>query len=251
MHILLEERKDLFLVQTDDGITTLPKNPYFILKLSRFDGNRIFHEFRGNARVEETYDDGIFNCFLDNESVQITDSQGIAEAVLQKDYDLFKKLFTDWFTIEQQKEIIAVFLKQHAARIKTVLIAGENNTAAGVSKHTIPFSSKQLHGKNDDIMIGYEIDGEFIVDAHGMAYYRKKDYLHSLCVVVQSALEPKSAEIPGMGTVTLNEITQIIIAKVLFFLYPRRDGVFMSQLPDALKRQVEHTIKNRKTGWSG
>ncbi len=217
-HVLLEERDDLFLLQTNSEITTVPKNDYFILKLKHFDGNRIFYAFGQNsARVEETYDDGIFNCWHGKHQVQIANGQAIAKIILEKDYDGFFALFAKWYGTKMQKEIINTVLQAHSYRIKYA-----------------------KHAKNDM----YEIDNTFAVDSHGVAYYRaENDQWEHLCLVVQSSVKEKAVDLPALGPVLLNEITQTILAKIMFLLYPTADGIFMAQLPEYLKKQVMHLIK--------
>ena len=214
-HVMLEERDDLFLLQTDSGITTVPKTDYFVLKLKHFDGNRIFYDFgQGSARVEETFDDGIFNCWHGEHQVQIADGQLVAKVILEKNYDGFFALFAKWHGTKMQKEIINAVIQAHGHRIK--------NTQDGM----------------------YEIDNTFAVDSHGIAHFRGEDdtWKH-LCLVAQSSVKEKEVELPRLGPVLLNEITQIILAKIMFLLYPTKDSVFMNQLPEYLKKQVMHLIK--------
>ena len=216
VHEILEERQDLFIVQTPGGITTLPKTDYFTLKLKHFDGKRIFHDFgRNGAWLEETYDDGIFNCHHGEHLVQVANAEVVAKAVLANNYDAYFKTFSKWHGIKQQADIISVLLRPYSHRINT-------NKETGM----------------------YEIDDVFAVDAHGVARFRTVDgrWL-GLCLVAKTVSNKKDVELPELGHVMLNEITQIILAKVLFLLFPKHDDVFLDQLPEHAKRHALHLIK--------
>ena len=214
-HVIVDESDDQFILQTDSGLVPMPKTDYFVLKLKHFDGNRIFYTFgQTTARVEETFDDGIFNCWHGEHQIQIADGEGIAKIILEKDYDGFFVLFAKWHGIKMQKEIIDAMIRPHGGRIKHV---------------------------KDDM---YEIDNTFAVDSHGVAHYRAEDsQWRHLCLVAKTSVKEKTAEFPGLGPVVLNEITQTILAKIMFLLYPKPDRVFMNQLPEYLKKQVLHLIK--------
>ena len=216
--IIIEERKDMFILQTQDGIQTVPKTHYFVLKFKHFGGNRIFFDFgEKNARIEETYDDGIFNCHYNNHHVQISDSQGISRAVLEKDLNGYFKMFASWHGIEMQVKIIDAMLKPYERRIRKV--------SSG----------------------WYEIDDIFAVDTHGVAHYRtEKGDWENLCLVVKDAVEPKEMDLPAIGPTILNEITQTILAKILFLLFPTNDSIVMRQLPNYAKRHIEHLIKTNE-----
>ena len=218
-HNVLEERKDLFVIQTDAGISTVPKSAYFILKLKHFDGNRIFFNFgKNDARVEETFDDGIFNCYHGEHSVQISDGQSVAKVVLDNNYDEFFALFARWHGIQKQQETLDIMFRPYGNRVK--------------------FNKKQDR---------YEIDDIYGVNAHGVGAYRTEDgNWHSLCLVAQQSVKPKEIDLPEIGPTVLNEITQTILAKVMFLLFPTTERVFMSQLPEYAKRHVEHLVKNNQ-----
>ena len=221
-HDVLEEQDDLFIVQTDGHISTLPRNDYFILKLHHFDGNRIFYDFGKNgARIEETYDDGIFNCYHDESLVQIADGESIARAILDKNYDAFFSLFARWFGIKQQEKILCTIFRQYGQRVR-------QDKSSGM----------------------YIIDDIFGVNEHGVGRYCTEDgKWKNMCIVVRQSVKPREINMPGIGPVLLNEITQTILAKVLFLLFPTRDIVFLNQLSPTAKAHAMHLIgRNEITG---
>ena len=220
-HHILEERDELYLVQSEEnGVSTLPKNDYFVLKLKHFDGNRIFYDFEdetgGNAvrKVEETYNDGIFNCYCDDEMIQIADSQGISRAIIDKDGNEFDSIFARWYGIKSQHNMINIMLHQY--------------------KHRFEF---------DEANNMYIVDDMFCVDMHGVAKQKKEKSFSPVCIVVNSAVKPKIIRLPGIRKpVVVNEITQTMIAKMLFLMFPKKDNVFLEQLTQHAKSHVMRLI---------
>ena len=215
-HCVLEEMDDLFIVQTDDDVYTLPKNDYFVLKLHHFDGNRIFYDFGKNgARVEETYNDGIFNCYYEKYIIQIADGITVAGIILNKNYEAFVSLFRKWYEIKAQDDIISDLLSQYSDRI------------------------------NFDRKLGlYIIDDIFGVDMHGVAMCRtKSNNWKSMCLVVQRSKQSTEFIMPLGKIAVANQITQIIISKIMFLLFPKDDKVFLSQITLKAKAHVKHLIK--------
>ena len=215
-HCVLEETDDLFIVQTDDDVYTLPKNNYFVLKLNHFDGNRIFYDFEKNgAHVEETYNDGIFNCYYGKHTIQIADGVTVAGIILDKNYDAFVSLFKKWYEIKAENDIISGLLSQYSDRI------------------------------NFDKKTGiYIIDDIFGVDTHGITMCRTKgNNWKNICLVVQSSKQSTEFIMPLGKTVVVNQITQIIISKMMFLLFPKPDKVFFNQLPLKARTHVKYLIE--------
>ena len=77
--MLLEDREDQIIVLDLNGkVDTKPKTDYFVLKYKDFDGDRIFYQFDKDSYVQETYNDGIFNCIYKTERMQIRQASKIA-----------------------------------------------------------------------------------------------------------------------------------------------------------------------------
>ena len=104
-----------------------------------------------------------------------------------------------------------------------------------------PYGHRVKKNKEQD---RYEVDDMFGVNSHGIALYRTLDgQWHNLCLVVQQAVKPRELDLPGLGPTLLNEITQTILAKIMFLLFPNEERVFMDQLPDHARKHVRHLIK--------
>lgn len=216
MNIVLEERKDLLIIQTNDGVKSVPKTDYCYVKYVVFQGNRIFYTFSEGSKVEETFDDGIFNCTLTGRQIQIRDAVAIAKAILThtqtKSSEKYEVLFNREFLAEHKYDLLDWFFGSMKTRIER---------------------------KNDK----YVIDGIFAVDGHANAYYLKEygrrdpEWLH-LCIVVPGHLEDKTIETP-LGCLTFDKTLQSVVAKVMFLMNPNiKDSVFMRQLPYKIEKQI-------------
>ena len=43
--VILEERPDLLIIQDRNGVTTMPRSEYHVLRIKHYGGNRIFYDF--------------------------------------------------------------------------------------------------------------------------------------------------------------------------------------------------------------
>lgn len=215
-HIVLENHKNLFVIQTATSVYTIPKNDYFVLKLNHFDGNRIFYDFEQyGARVEETYNDGVFNCYHGKYHVQIVDGNGIAKTILDRDYSAFFVLFARWHGIKQQKNVISAMLtRQYRNRIRF-----------------------------DKTLKMYIIDEILGVTVHGVGKQRLRSGEWSPLCLVMPSVKSHTFSLPGIGPVVINAITQTILAKAMFLMFPRKDNVFLSQLDNTVRAHVMRLIK--------
>ncbi len=248
---ILEERHNLLIIQTGSGkVATVPRSEYIVLKFKHYNGNRIFYDFGkavgeeecSTARIAETYDDGIFNCWYKKQHVQISDTKSIAHAIMTKNRDEYVDIFARWYGIRQQKETIDMIIRNYTDRVSNV--SSDMYVIDGV--FAVGSSAADYYSKNPADM--YVIDGVFAVDSHGVSHYMEDNRWNSLCLVANSIREPKNIELPGIGLVALNEITQTILAKILFLLYPKEDTVFLNQIPQHLKDHVRKTMEqNKKT----
>jgi len=225
--LILEDRGDLLIIQTKDGIRTVPRTPYCKVKYVDYQGNRIFYEFDEDRskRVEETFDDGIFNCYLGNRHIQIRNGDAIAKAIIThsetKSSEQFEVLFNKFYMEEHKYELLDAFF----TALKDRVVRGEKE------------------GR-------YIIDDIFAVDGHANAYVKAEkksrpgefDW-NSLCIVVQGNLQNKNIETP-LGCLELDITLQSIIAKVMYLLNPNiKDCVFMRQLPFKIQGQVSRRYK--------
>lgn len=229
--MLLETRTDQLIIMDSNGnIDTKPKTDYFLLKYKDFDGDRINYQFDKDSYIQETFNDGIFNCTFQKESMQIREADKIAfcinfhrlqikakDEIRTKPFaDLFKKNYVETIQLDVLKD----FLKDY--------------------KHRLEFL-------ND----GIEVDQRFFVNKVGQASVKKKGVYHNLCIVAEGYLGSFNYE-SKIGKIEINSKSLEIIAKVFFLLNPNlKDGVFINQLEpetiEEIKRDLNDMDLARKT----
>lgn len=172
---VIDSTKRRIVLWDGTAVRAIPYDPYHSLKYEHFDGNRIFHAFGGDRRlrVEETYNDGIFNAYMtslgDGDGggeeaaapvemiVQIPEAIGIAKAVMADDGAAFEKIFRHYHGKHMQSEIVDY-----------LMVAGNANRVRPIAKSTL----RRDTGVNEG---AYVIDDRFMVDEHGSAYYYSGD----------------------------------------------------------------------------
>ena len=193
-----------------------------------FKGDRIFYKFDDNMYVQETFDNGIFNAFIKKETIQIRDSISLCESIIEhkksNDTDLYNKLFKKLYVVQHKEKIMKEMMIVFGDRVKTV-----NDTVKGHSR--------------------YIVDDRFMVDDHGVSYYKDdKGHWKNLCTVAQGNLSKMSIS-TAIGDIELESTELTIMGKVGFLLAPDvTDHVFLHQLSDkmqdVLKAEVEFDTVN-------
>lgn len=162
------------LLHDGTAVRAIPADPYHSLKYGHFDGNRIFHAFGGDRRlrIEETYNDGIFNAYRTVEGkasggpgsqmaaeqvVQISDALGIAKAVLADDERAYNSLFIEWYSRKMQSELV-----DH------MIVSGNSDRVAAVR---VDGNGSEDGEASNGGTLAYVVDGRFMVDSHGAAFY--------------------------------------------------------------------------------
>lgn len=219
--MLLEDREDQIIILDLNGkVDTFPKTDYFVLKFKDFDGDRIFYQFDKDSWIQETYNDGIFNCVYKNERMQLRQANRIAFSInwhknqknsklgLKPFEELFKKNFTKFIQLDVLKSILKPF------------------------EHRLKF--------HDD---GIEIDDRFFVNKNAQAHYKKLGIYESLCIVADGYLENFDID-SKIGDIEINAKTLEIVAKVMFLLKPDlKDRTFFSQLTEELQNQLKRDFE--------
>lgn len=219
--MLLEDRQDQLIVLDLNGkVDTKPKTEYFVLKFKDFDGDRIFYQFDKESWIQETYNDGIFNCVFKSERMQIRTANRIAFCInwhknnknaklgLKPFEELFKKNFVKYIQLDVLKSILKPF------------------------EHRIKY--------HDD---GIEIDDRFFVNKNAQAHYKKQGIYESLCIVADGYLENFDVD-SKIGDIEINAKTLEIVAKVMFLIKPDiTDSVFFEQLPKELQEQLKRDFE--------
>ncbi len=210
--VILEERDDLLIIQDSNGVTTIPKTAYHVLRIRHYSGNRIFYDF-GVGAVKETYDDGVFNCWLHGRQIQIADGDGIARAIQSGGSEQYADLFEKWYDAKMQAEVIDIVARSFPGRVNHV---GD----------------------------GYEIDDLFRVDSHGVSWRRDGSAWLHLCLVARTDGAQNRIGLADGTNVKINAVTMTIIAKMMFLLNPDpKDGVFMGQLDGMCAKHVIHLAR--------
>lgn len=215
---ILEERKDMLVLILRGKVKTVPLTPYTEIKYKHFNGNRIAYRFNDEMEVQETYDDGIFNCSYKTAQLQIRKRDSIAEAILQH------------YRCGSTSEYERLFLQEYADRncidLLKFLLAGYRQRL-------------RFEEKSTDEGTIYIDDGSFKVDRHGNAYVKDGHEYSRICIVVQGNLSETSVETP-IGRVSLDETALTILAKTMFLLNPNlEDEVFRRQVSSQILAMLE------------
>lgn len=216
--IILEERKDMLVLILNGKVQTVPLTPYTEVKYKHFNGSRISHRFSEEMEVQETYDDGIFNCSYKTAQMQIRKRDAIAEAILQH------------YGCESTSAYESLFLQEYADRncidLLKFMLAGY--------RQRLRFEEKGNDG-------AIHIDGSFKVDRHGNAYVKDGHGYKRICIVAQGSLSETGVETP-IGRVSLDETGLTILAKTTFLLNPNlEDEVFRRQVPSQILIALEQS----------
>ena len=208
-------REDHLVVYFDGKIMTKINDNYNNLKYGQYNGERIHYEFNDEAKIDETYDDRIFNCTYKDETMQVRKSEDICPAIMIEnlyDYALvFKETYYEIHRIELITELIK---RSYGDRVK-------------------------LRNVNT-----FVIDDRFMVDDKATAHYSKRNNdsdkrWEFLCIVVKGRPRKKAIK-TKVGLVELDEKLLEILAKINFLINPNaNDSIFTSQLPKWLHKTIQ------------
>ena len=218
MIAIIEERDELLVIIDDGQVRTVPKSPYYLLKCKTFAGNRIFYKFSDDILIQETFDEGIFNCYYGKNLVQIRDADEVSSAIeehaRENSFEKYKEVFSKAWSEEHKNEMIEWFLQEF-------------------------FSSGRIVSQSSKHDVKYVIDGIFGVDTHSNAYALNDTECKPICLVVKGNLSVKEMMFKGVPTL-IDITTQSMISKMLFCLKPNiKDYGFMLQLPSKLRQILQ------------
>ncbi len=219
---IIAERDNSLILFEAGKVKTVPNTLYNQVKYRDYKGERIFYTFSDGVYVKETFDDGIFNAFMNEETIQIRDSIGIAEAIRShkannqdKSFeDLFKKLYF----VERKTELMAEMIDVFGDRVVT----------------------KRMK----DNSVAYIIDDRFMVNDVGVSHF-KNDFgtWKFLCTVAQGNLSKMTIQ-TKIGEIELGSTELTIMGKIGFLLSPDiTDGVFFEQLTDKMKSVLKAEVE--------
>ena len=219
---IIAERDNTLILYMGGKVKTVPNTIYNQLKFRDFKGERISYKFNDDMHVQETFDDGIFNAFIKEETVQIRD--GVSLCVSIKEHketnsnELFDTLFKKIYFKSKKNEIMQQMLSVFGERVQT---------------------------KTTDKETRYIIDDRFMVNDKGVSHYLsdKGNEWKFLCTVAQGNLGTMSIT-TDIGEIQLESTELTIMGKVGYLLAPNiQDNVFFHQLggklQDVLKAEVE------------
>lgn len=208
-------------IMNDDGkIEMVSNDEYYHLKYDpanidkRDSDNRIFHFYTRTQKIQETYNDKIFNLMFSGVILQTRQEEAnkICQFINNNDCASFMKYCGDKYQVINCKELLMKLLFAYADRLK--------------------FRKR-----------GIIIDDNFMVGYDGGANYKKGKGWHSLCLVVDGYIRDKLID-TAVGAIRMSRLLQTIMVKIGFCLKPNiKDSVFMNQLPADLKRCITDEVK--------
>ena len=226
---IIAERDNTLILFESGKVKTVPNTTYNQVKYRDYKGERIFYRFDDDMYVQETFDNGIFNAFISEETIQIRNSVTLCEAILEhkksNNADIYNDLFKKLYLVENKEKIMKEMVGVFGDRVQTVWGTRGNN-------------------ENDVTPMTYVVDDRFMVDGHGVSHYKKDDGSWSfLCTVAQGNLSKMSITTP-IGDIELESTELTIMGKIGFLLAPDiTDNVFFHQLSskmqEVLKAEVE------------
>jgi hypothetical protein len=239
---ILEHRNDMYvlLFRSSNKVVTVPATPYNTLKYEHFGGNRIAYRFNAEMEIQETYNDGVFNCTYRDMSMQIRSHDVLAVAVMEHMHYLKPSLYESLFREEYEK--------LHQVDLLKYMLAGYRDRVRVVTMTQTGSSNNNSSNNSCSDMDVYIDDGLFKIDAHGNAHVLSFDnendgeVYKKICIVAHGNMQCSNVDTP-VGPVRMNEQTVTTLAKAMFLLDPNLDDeVFTRQLP----QYVLDELKARK-----
>ena len=227
-HIIIRNKRDEYVHR--------PNDTYNIVKYGTFQANRIFHKWNSECRVEETYNERIFNCYYKGQLLQLRKANDICEAILSKDKEIF----------------IDLFKKNYYDLNKAQLLQGlvdDNSTLKGRVKRM-----KQAPYCDD-----FLVDDVFRVDGHANTYVLESHYIkntkrekkwRNLCTTIPKSLRPMKIHTKEIGYVDVDQATLRCLTKIFGLIQPHTwDSVIWNQLPTWLKKIYKDELEafNKRT----
>lgn len=212
---ILVENKSILTVLVDGKMDTVPNTAYNKMKIGDYGGKRIFYPFGEDKRVEETFDNGIFNCYVGKEEpIQLRNGEQVANAI----------------TEHKEKGTITILKRIYLAEKE------ESYSAIAIDEFLEPFTKS---GRVKKINKGYLIDKRFLVTEHAQAQQYKNKAWNNVCIVVTNDIVPFEIDTP-FGKTEITVKTVEILSKIIFLLKPNTgDSVFMDQLTPKIRTQLK------------
>lgn len=231
------ERDNVFIVEDNGTIKTLIKDTYTRLKLNSFNGNRIFWDFGSGLEVKETYDERIFNCFKNGETINIRDGNKIAEFISDNNSAGYDEYFKEHYYEQHRLEFVDQVIKSYGDRVKKVPDGYLVDTHWKVNNKGSSYYLAQDGHKGS-------FDQE-VVRVHGEEAVGREGNWHFLCTVAQGNILKMSID-TKIGSLELDTTTMTILAKINYLMNPTvMDTTTLHQLPDDLRKVIEDEAKEQ------
>ena len=214
-HLIIRKKNDEYVHRANDS--------YNIVKYGTYQANRIFFSFDDEARVEETYNERIFNCYCKykgkEQLLQLRNANEICDHIINKDKESFIELFKEKFYDLNKVQLLQGLIDN-------------NSTLKGRVRRT----------KNDDFIV----DECFKVDSHANTYVLEHHYIkntkrekrwRNLCTVVPRTIKKMNIYTKEIGNVEVDQATLRCLTKIFGLIQPNTwDSVIWNQIPNWLKR---------------
>lgn len=227
----LAERDNVFIIQDGSKIKTLIKDTYTSLKINAFDGNRIFYDFGDGLKVQETYDERIFNCYKGEEVINIRDGNKICEFIQDTNSSGYDSYFKQHYYEQHRTEFIDEVMKSYGDRVEKVPDGYIIDEIWKVNSQGSSYYLQQNHKGRFDSHANVRVHGENAKGVEG-------DW-HFLCTVAQGQFLKMSID-TKIGSLELDETTMTILAKINYLMNPSAfDTTTLHQLPDKLRKVIQ------------
>ena len=208
-------------ILNDDGkVEMVANDDYYHLKYDmvninhRDETDRIYHNFTDTQKIQETYNNKIFNLMFSGVILQSRQEEAnrICQFITNEDCSGYMKYCGDRYQVLNCQDLMKKLLFAYADRLK--------------------FKKR-----------GIVVDDNFMVGYDGSAFVKKFKRWQPLCLVVDGYIRDKLID-TAVGVIRMSRLLQTIMVKVGFCLKPNvKDRVFMNQLGIDLQRVLKDEAK--------
>lgn len=225
------ERDNVFIIEDKGKIKTLVKDSYTSYKINNCNGERIFKDFGNGLKIQETYDDRIFNCYKNDEVINIRDGNKIVEFIVDDNSAGYDSYFRQIYYQQHRTEFVDEVMKSYGDRVVKVSDGYVIDDIWKVNNQGSSYYFQEEHKGRFDTYDNVRVHGENAKGVEG-------DW-HFLCTVAQGQFLRMSIE-TKIGALELDETTMTILAKINYLMNPSSfDSTTLGQLPEKLRRVIQ------------
>jgi len=214
MSIIDNDYDTLTVMDQNKKIIIRNMNEYNLFKYGQFEGKQIKVKLNKYCKVEETFNDGVFNITIKGHKLQ---SHNKIEVIKRL------KFCMDNQTIEPLVELFHEEIKDELNKMF-------------FEEALKPFMNRLTFDEDKSIVI----DGFFKVDSNGQAHVKNNNGKFKTLCIVAGSKGFKHMINHALGKFKVDFRTIEIYYKVLFLLYPNKsDSVFYNQLPKSIKEIIQ------------